>query len=158
MTTDFRNFSSYPLGLRNNNPGNLRTGDNWLGMIGENKGFVVFKDIKYGIRAMAIDLIGDIWVDGNNTIRKLITEYAPPSENNTTAYINNVVKYTGIGADQELTNTKETVSKLIRAIMNVELGPSYSALISDQTINDGLFLLPPKWLSKLQAFFENGLN
>lgn len=158
MTNDFRSFSSYPLGLRNNNPGNLRTGDNWLGSVGENKGFVVFSEIKYGIRAMAIDLIGDVFVDGNDTIRKLITEYAPPSENNTTAYINNVVAYTGIGADQKLTNDKETVKKLIRAIMNVELGKSYSALVSDSQIDEGLFLLPPKWLSKLKAFFSPGPN
>lgn len=71
-------------GIRNNNPGNLRvTPDKWVGKIplsqntDLNKSFEQFTEIKYGIRAMLIDLLGDIG-KGKDTIRKLISEYAPP--------------------------------------------------------------------------------
>lgn len=142
MAKSFLNIAGYPLGLRNNNPGNLRAGDNWQGMIGTNQGFVVFENIAWGIRALGIDLRGDIETDGGNTIRKLITAYAPPTENNTTAYIAAVVEYTGLDADHVLSADGGTLRRLIRAIMNVELSPEYAALISDEDINEGLALMP----------------
>lgn len=135
-------MAGYPLGLRNNNPGNLRTGDNWQGMIGSNQGFVVFSDISWGIRALAIDLFGDITKDGADTIRKLITAYAPPTENDTNAYIEAVVDYTGLSADHVLTADGVTLRRLIRAIMNVELGSNYSALISNEDIDEGISKMP----------------
>lgn len=142
MAKSFLNMAGYPLGLRNNNPGNLRTGDAWQGMIGSNQGFVVFSDISWGIRALGIDLYGDIVNDGDNTIRKLITAYAPPIENNTNAYIAAVVEYTGLDADHVLTADSLTLRRLIRAIMNVELGSNYSALVTNADIDEGLALMP----------------
>lgn len=137
MAKSFLNMAGYPLGLRNNNPGNLRPGDNWQGMIGENAGFIVFQDISWGIRALGIDLSTKI-KKGYNTIEKIITRYAPPSENDTQAYINLVVDYTGLSATHVLTADANTLRRLIRAIMNVELGTSYSALLTDADINEGL--------------------
>lgn len=134
-------MSGYPIGLRNNNPGNIRPGDNWQGMTGTNGGFVVFKDIAYGIRAMATDLGNDIRNKGHNTIAKLVTEYAPPSENDTAAYIRSMVKYTGIPADQPLPTDHATLRKLIRGHMNVELGNNYSSMITDADIDEGLQLM-----------------
>src|SRR5690606_4163224 len=97
MPKNFLNNPSYPIGFRNNNPGNLKaSGDNWVGMIGTNGGFVTFKDMSYGLRAMAIDLSNKI-NNGFDTIRKIITRWAPPSENDTEAYIRAMVQYTGIG-------------------------------------------------------------
>jgi len=141
MAKSFLNMAGYPLGLRNNNPGNLRTGDNWRGMIGSNQGFVVFEDIAWGVRALAIDISGDI-KEGKNTITKLIAEFAPPIENDTQAYINAVVSYTGFSANQVLNADGTTLHRLIRAIMNVELGASYSALVTDADINEGLSRMP----------------
>lgn len=142
MAKSFLNMAGYPLGLRNNNPGNLRTGDNWQGMIGSNAGFVVFQDISWGIRALAMDLAGDISKDGDNTIRKLITAFAPPSENDTMAYINAVSDYTGLSPDHILTADGSTLRRLIRAIMNVELGSNYSALITNADIDEGISKMP----------------
>ena len=46
-----------PRGIRNNNPGNIRWGDNWKGLVPEDKrtdrSFCQFIDVKYGIRAIA---------------------------------------------------------------------------------------------------------
>lgn len=134
-------MSGYPLGLRNNNPGNLRPGDNWQGMTGVNQGFIVFKDIAYGIRAMGTDIGNDIRLDGLNTLRKLINEYAPPSENDTDAYIRRMFSYTGFSADQQLPANLVTLKKLIRGHMNVELGELYSSMVTDADIDQGLALM-----------------
>lgn len=134
-------MTGYPRGLRNNNPGNLKSYENWQGKIGMDGGFVIFSDISWGIRALGMDLRGDI-NEGANTIRKLIWEFAPSTENDTTAYINAVVDYTGLDADHVLSADGNTLRRLIRAIMNVELGSSYAALISDDDINEGLSKMP----------------
>lgn len=153
MAKSFLNIAGYPKGLRNNNPGNIRPGDNWQGMIGTNGGFVVFKDIAYGIRAMATDIGNDIRNKGLNTIAKLVSEYAPPSENDTMAYIRSVVSYTGIPADQLLPADHATLRKLIRAHMNVELGKEYSSLIADSDIDEGLGLMN----EGLKQYFKIGV-
>ena len=141
MAKSFLNYPGYPLGLRNNNPGNIRPGDNWQGMIGTNGGFVVFENIAWGLRAMGKAIIHELNV-GNNTITKLIYEYAPPSDgNNTQAYIANVVNDTGFSANQILQPARNTLKRLIRAMMNVELGYNYSALITDSDIYEGLSLI-----------------
>lgn len=150
MAKSFLNQSALPPGLRNNNPGNLRPGIDWQGAIGTAGGFLVFKDIAWGIRAMAIDIGNDIRLDGSNTIRKLITEYAPPSENPTDSYIANMVKYTGFGADQALPIQADTLLRLVRGIINVEVGPSYSHMITDADIQEGLQLMPGTLLDYFQ--------
>lgn len=47
-------------GIRNNNPGNIRWGDEWKGLVPEtqrtDKSFCQFKSAEYGIRAMIIIL------------------------------------------------------------------------------------------------------
>lgn len=140
MAKSFLNQSGYPLGLRNNNPGNLRTGDDWQGMIGENQDFVVFVNCAYGIRALGIDLRTKI-SNGYNTIEKIITRYAPPNENNTVAYIAHVVQYTSWAQNKILTADAATLHKLIRAIMNMELGYDFSALLTDGDINEGISMM-----------------
>ena len=43
-----------PRGVRNNNPGNVRAGDDWQGMTGQDdKGFAVFARPEDGLRAMS---------------------------------------------------------------------------------------------------------
>jgi len=150
MPKSFLNQQGLPRGLRNNNPGNIRVGDNWQGMIGQDGGFVVFENILYGIRAMATDLGNDMKGKGLNTISKLITEYAPPSENDTAAYIASMVRYTGFGANQYLPPRRDVLMRFIRGSMNVELGESYSALVTDSDINDGVSMMN----DTLLAFFN----
>lgn len=129
-----------PLGLRNNNPGNIRPGDNWQGAMGENGGFIVFENILWGIRALGTDIRTKI-NNGYNTIEKLITRYAPPTENNTAAYISAVVNYTGISSRATLIADFNTLSALIRAIMNVELGAPFSAIITNNEIAQGIDMM-----------------
>lgn len=153
MASDFRGEAGYPIGLRNNNPGNLRTGETWQGAVGSSGGFVTFKDMNYGIRAAATVLVNNISSQGNDTIRKLITKYAPPSENDTDAYISAVVFSTGIGADEKLTTDADELENLLHAIFTHENGAQYADMISDEDIQAGIALLSPQWLAVVKNFF-----
>lgn len=121
-------------GLRNNNPGNLvLTTIAWKGKVPNAQNtdgkFEQFTQPLWGIRAMFIDVRGDIEKDGLNTIRKLITEYAPKFENNTAAYIQSVVNQVGIGPDTRILPVHYL--NLLKAIIKHENGkqPYSDALI-----------------------------
>nr|WP_294931284.1 hypothetical protein [uncultured Flavobacterium sp.] len=132
-------------GLRNNNPGNLiRTSIAWQGKIpfpqSKDLKFEQFTTLKFGIRAMLRDLINDI-KKGKNTVRLLIKEYAPPTENNTEAYITAVCKTLGVTADQKITSINNAfLIQLARAIMKVELGASHTQ-VTDSDIQQALEVL-----------------
>lgn len=142
MAQDFRGQNNLPLGLRNNNPGNLRPGDNWQGMVGVNGGFIVFEDMAWGIRAFFHDLYADI-AKGQNTIRKRVAEYAPASENDTEAYTKFVSRYTGIAPDVPMPLTYVFIEKLFKAHMIMENGAANAALIKDSDILEGYQRMNP---------------
>jgi hypothetical protein len=151
-------YSSYPIGFRNNNPGNLRTGESWQGAIGSAGGFVTFKSMAYGIRAAATVLVNNVSSQGNNTIRKLITKYAPPSENNTTAYINAVSASTGIAPDAVISLDQATLVELLHAIFEHENGATYAKQLTDADILEGIALMSNTWLHKLKSFLAENPN
>ncbi len=141
MANSFIGRSDLHIGLRNNNPGNIRPGEPWQGKIGEDGGFIVFLDITYGTRALAKDLNTKI-TKGLDTIRSIITQYAPASDNNdVAAYITSVSNDTGIGPDEQLGNDPDTLHSLVRAIMNHENGNAQSALVTDQDIDTGISMM-----------------
>lgn len=136
-----------PRGIRNNNVGNLiLTNIKWHGKIPNDKNtdgkFEQFISMDYGVRAMLIDLKGDIEKDGLNTITKLIAKYAPPHENNTKNYITLVASKTGIGANEILRTDKDTLIKLGSAISGVENGWSYA--LPNSEIEKGYNLMSNK--------------
>ena len=90
------------LGQKNNNPLNIRfnTANNWNGQIGQNKGFCVFSEKKFGIRT-GFKLLKNYNANGYNTIEKILHRFAPTTENNTESYINYVCKQTGFKGRRE---------------------------------------------------------
>jgi len=128
MSLSFLNSKvNLPLGLKNNNPGNLRISNiKWQGKIpnekNTGKGFEQFENITFGIRAMATDIANDITVKKLNTLKKLIYSYAPPTENDTINYINFVSKNTGLNPDAEIKLNPELLSKIIKAKIFIENG------------------------------------
>ena len=67
-------------GVRNNNPGNIRKGDNWQGSTGDDGEFVVFESPKWGFRAASKVL--DAYAErGITQTRRIIDTWAPRSEN-----------------------------------------------------------------------------
>lgn len=94
-------------GIRNNNPGNIEYGDfaRRMGATGSDGRFAIFPTMQAGVAAM-LALIKGYKQKGIDTISGIISRYAPASENNDGAYIADVVKQTGIGANQHLTDAQ----------------------------------------------------
>ena len=92
-------------GIRNFNLGNIRhSSSRWLGMSPNQTDtqFVQFLSFDYGIRALII-LLRNYYVKYNcNTIRKIISRYAPENENSTNKYIDYVSKVVGVSSDSPL--------------------------------------------------------
>jgi hypothetical protein len=141
METSYIGNSQLPIGFRNNNPGNLRPGDSWQGMTGENGGFIVFKSMPWGIRALATDLVNKINKDGLDTIRKIVTKYAPAFENDVDAYVNAVSNDSGFDPDQHLTADSDTITKLVKAHTAHENGEQYLHYLLDSDVQEGLSLM-----------------
>lgn len=110
-------------GMRNKNPMNVvKTNIAWDGKVtGEDPTFETFKTYSYGIRAGAKLLVNYQALHGINTVRGLISRYAPAHENPTDAYIQSVAKAAGVGADESI-NVKEKLPLLVKAIINFEIG------------------------------------
>lgn len=91
-------------GKRNNNPFNIRynSANNWIGQLGSDGAFCVFDTLAHGIRAGGV-LLRNYLKQGNNTIQKIITRFAPASDgNNTNKYINDVAAASGFDKNQVL--------------------------------------------------------
>lgn len=123
--TSFLGQSGLPRGIRNNNPGNLvRTAIKWDGKIPHSQStdthFEQFESIEHGIRAKFLDLLNDYHVDGNKTVKQLISEFAPAFENNTEAYISYVAKAMNVLPNVAFTPTKRNFVQMAMAINDVE--------------------------------------
>ena len=108
-----------PRGYRNNNPLNIRhNADVFQGEIkGNDKSFKTFSSMPYGYRAAFVTL-GTYLSRGWNTIEKIISRWAPPSENNTEGYIKSVEKWSGVPRSQILTASSGADYILIVAAMS----------------------------------------
>lgn len=116
--------SNQPLSVRNNNPGNLRP-------LGADKGFQSFESPQAGIDAMYRDLQAKVSGNSNAmkdkfregytpTIETVVSTWAPPTENNTAAYINAVSKGSGIAPNQPL--GVDDVARIVPAMIKHEGG------------------------------------
>ena len=129
-------MTTIPRGIRNNNPGNIRwSNDQWKGLIpkdqANDKSFCVFRTPEYGIRAMARILrrytqypgIPNVGKPNIDTVREIISRWAPPNENNTEAYIQSVAKSVGVAANSPIDVFDNAIMlKLLKAIIAHENG------------------------------------
>jgi len=95
-----------PRGIRNNNPLNIRRGkDQWKGLQAQQTDaqFCQFETLEYGWRA-AFYLLTHTYYHKYRlfTIRAIISKWAPPNENLTATYIQNVCRLTGIAPDEPI--------------------------------------------------------
>lgn len=111
-----------PRGIRNNNPGNIEHGDNWLGLAGEqsDERFVTFKEPEYGIRAMS-KIFDSYARRGVDTVREIIGTWAPAGENDVDAYVASVARRSGLRPGQKITTDGERAA-LIEAMIHHENG------------------------------------
>ena len=129
-----------PRGIRNNNPGNIRWRENWLGLKQDGKeqdpSFCVFVSAVYGIRALAKVLINYKKIHGLNTVRQIVSRYAPPNENQTKAYVQSVAKQLGVYPDSIIDiEERGVLTVFIKAVIRMENGIQP---YSDETIQQGI--------------------
>ncbi len=125
-------------GWRNNNPGNIRKNDAfvWNGETGKDeRGFVMFDDPMDGVRAMG-KIIDSYQNRGVLTVQQIISTYAPKSENATEAYIDFVVKESGLLRTQRPLRSRGDYVPLIRAMILFE--NARVNLLTDEEIAEAL--------------------
>lgn len=114
-----------PRGIRNNNPLNIRIGNKWLGEVPcpTDNQFEQFTRMEYGVRAGFLLIKRYIERYHLNTITLIVSRWAPPSENKTSAYIASVEKLSSIPSYKELRycDYDEMIS-LVDAMIVVECG------------------------------------
>lgn len=146
------------VGIRNNNPGNLRGDDKWQGKTGaDDKGYVKFDTPQSGIRALAVNLINQQEKHGLNTVTDIINKYAPAGDNNDTeAYISHVSEMLGVAPDKKLNlKNQELLTGLVGAVIHHENG---SQPYSDRAINSGVMLALGKEAKKEDDPKQTGLQ
>ena len=137
---------SVPRGIRNNNPLNIRwyAINNWVGQVGKDEaGFCIFDKPENGLRAAFILLR-----KGPRTVKEIVERWAPPSENDTQAYIYFVCKRLGVRPDEYIGLTvDDTMVALAKAIVRFENGAGSdtpSAWYDDTVYYDALALAKGK--------------
>lgn len=130
-----------PLGVRNNNPLNIRPGNPFEGLADPptNGGFSVFIHNKWGFRAAAKILITYFDKYGLNTVRGIVSRWAPEADNNNVdAYVHSVCLTTGWDADEVIQpKSYNDAWKLLRAMTIVEQG-DFEQYFKKWELDDGL--------------------
>tara|TARA_B100001248_G_scaffold59227_1_gene40508 strand:- start:10055 stop:12169 length:2115 start_codon:yes stop_codon:yes gene_type:complete len=128
------------LGMRLNNPGNIRPGAGFFGESGQDKGYAKFVSDAAGLRAIQRLLMTYGNQYGINTLRGLANRYAPPSDNNPTEnYIEFLSQKTGIDPDEPI-NLAERGAEIIPAIIGFEQGKQpFSQEMINTAINAAQF-------------------
>jgi len=135
-----------PLGIRNNNPGNIRfnVANNWIGQTGEESGYAKFSDVAHGVRAAGKLLRNYQDRYGLDTISALIQRWAPQSENPTAEYIANIARWMGARADLPINLGHDAaLESMLAGIFRQENGtqPNGHDWISGEEIRKGVALI-----------------
>ncbi len=109
-------------GFRNNNPGNIRHGDQWKGLrtLQTDDDFCQFECIEYGIRAIFRILTTYRQHFNILALKDIIHRWAPPNENKTEAYLHAVCHLTRLQPDTTINPIDYPI--IVDAIMYVENG------------------------------------
>ena len=114
-----------PRGIRNNNPLNIRIGNSWLGerMNPTDPAFEEFVAIEYGYRAAFCILRRYIRRYNKNTIKAIVSTWAPANENNTQRYIDFVADKMQISPSDIIDySDKVKMIRLVAAMQIMECG------------------------------------
>lgn len=105
-------------GVRTNNPLNLSFA-NQPNAIGTDGRFAVFQTPEEGVAASVrqLQLYGQ---RGLNTIDQIVSRWAPPSENNTPAYIQAVAQRVGVSPNQEIDLSDPNIMRRLVNAMSVQ--------------------------------------
>lgn len=123
-----------PRGVRNNNPLNIRKGNNWIGERHPqtDSEYEEFNTLEDGFRAAFIIIRNYLKKSpAIDTPRSIISRWAPPSENNTTAYLDFVCKRAVLSPDEHLRWSttgadRNKICMLVWAMAQFECGVEFS--------------------------------
>lgn len=138
-----------PRGIRNNNPGNIRLSRvRWVGEAPDqpDPDFVTFSEPEYGLRAICRIILNYQVYDQCQTIRQIIDRWAPPNENNTGAYVDDVSTRCGVSPDSPVdAHNPDVMTALLEAIVQHENGeqPYPPSLIAKALSLAGIGPNPP---------------
>lgn len=128
-------------GIRNNNPGNLRHGSKWDGLAATqtDPDFCQFVTMAKGCRALIKTLRTYVERHGLRTVRGIVNRWAPPVENNTSAYVRSVAAAVRHDADEPLNFEADPLLflDLAKAIARHENGAD-AELITDDAWEVGM--------------------
>ena len=115
-----------PRGLRNANPGNIRrSADRFRGEIVPSRDplFKQFESLEWGLRALFVVLDTYRHRHGLRRLADFIARWAPPSENDTAAYLRTVAARTGLDPAAVIdTRHRSTMLAVAGAIVQVACG------------------------------------
>lgn len=136
---------------RNNNPGNIEYGDfaKSLGAVGSDGRFAVFPSYETGRQAKE-QLIFSSPRYRDLTLEQAISRYAPPNENNTRAYINQVAAAAGVPASTPMSQIPTSVRGNILDTMERVEGFKVGRTYNDQGIP-----IPPKEIPNVVATLQD---
>ena len=113
-------------GLENRNPGNIRRAPvHYKGEVRPSRDpdFKEFESLAWGYRAIFVLLDTYRARYGIDTLRGMISRWAPPSENDTGAYLRTVVRRSGVDPYAEIdTRDGPTMTRIAAAMARVENG------------------------------------
>ena len=116
-----------PRGIRNNNPLNIRRGNNWIGLAKHqtDPSFCQFDSMTYGLRAGLIIIRTYMQRYNLTNIHGIVSRWAPPKENDTNAYVKSVSSMMKMHALQTFNFGDRTrIVALVSAMCKVETGIS----------------------------------
>lgn len=116
------------IGQRINNPFNIRQyNQGFVGETGAEDGFISFEDPMYGVRA-ADKVLTTYGRDRDiDSIRGLVSRFAPPSENETQSYIDYISGQLGIDADAEIDLSDPAMrSRILAPMAKIESRTEYT--------------------------------
>jgi len=134
-------------GIRNNNPLNIEDRDDWDGLASESLDprFATFNDLEHGLRAGARILNTYREDHGVETLSDIVHRWAPPSENDTAAYVKNVADWSGIPINVKLNaGNNGTTKSLLKAMVRQENGKAAAESLSDDVFDRALSIAFPE--------------
>lgn len=111
-------------GIRNNNPLNIKIGNDWQGEVPNTDGvFEQFESMEYGLRAAFIILRKYITKYGRNSIADIVHSWSPDGEAIERAYMLCVQSFANIPVNQEVSYwDKETMCLIVQGMAYMENG------------------------------------
>lgn len=133
-------MTTVPRGIRNNNPGNLNFAHQTGAVLepGPNARFAKFRTPSAGIAALKEQLLR-YQSEGISSVRGFISKWAPPNENDTTAYIQAVSQAMGVTPDAKISlNSPGLLAGLMNAIIKFENGINPYRHLVAQSVGGGM--------------------